>query len=262
MASNSKIQWTDSTWNPWRGCHKVSEGCKNCYMYRGMQRTCYDPKTPTRAKSVFYDPKKKKKNYGPKVFVCSWSDFFIKEADAPTWRNEAWEMIKLRQDLQFIILTKRPERILECLPEDWGKTGYSNVWLGVSVENNKRLYRIDILRQIPAAVKFVSFEPLLEVVDPDLSGIDWVITGGESHRNKKDCRYADLDWFRLIRDKCINEGIPYFHKQNGGYKKDKIDNAYGGRSLDGRLWEQYPFKYYEKFGLYLPDEMRHYRNAS
>lgn len=243
MSIKSEIEWTDDTWNPWRGCHKVSPGCKYCYMYRNMDRTAMDPFTPTRSTSVFYDPIKKLK--GPLVFTCSWSDFFIQEADE--WRPEAWDIIRASQHLSFQILTKRPERILEHLPEDWGD-GWKNVWLGVSVESNKYRYRMDILRDIPAYVRFVSAEPLLEAVNLNLNGFHWVITGGESEASKEKCRPAEPDWFRIIRDKCAQEGVAYFHKQNGGYRKDKIDHAYGGRMLDGQYWDEYPQQLYDRHG--------------
>src|SRR3990167_3278580 len=145
----SKIEWTNDTWNPWHGCTKVSEGCKNCYMYRDKKRYGQDGSKIVRASNkIFVLPRLLK---GPLVFTCSWSDFFIKDADS--WRVEAWEIIKYTPNLTYQILTKRPERIKYNLPPDWP---YKNVWLGVSVENNLHRDRMDILRDIPAKVRFVS----------------------------------------------------------------------------------------------------------
>lgn len=236
MGKNSAIQWTDNTWNPWRGCHKVGDGCKNCYMYRGQRRYGGDPAAVIRAAdATFYAPLKWT---GPAlVFVCSWSDFFIEEADP--WRTEAWDVIRQSPHLTFQIPSKRPENIADRLPSDWG-AGWPNVWLGVSVESDRYYRRLDILETIPAALRFVSAEPLLGPLDlrPYLAGgrWHWVITGGES--DPKDPRPADPAWFRDIRDQCLTAGIPYFHKQNGG--RHQIGDAWGGRVLDGQTWAQRP----------------------
>src|SRR5688500_2786405 len=124
----TKIQWTDATVNFWTGCTKVSDGCKFCYMYRDKERLRKDPKTVLRTSDeIFYKALKWKD--AKRIFTCSWSDFFIKDADE--WRKDAWDVIRKTQHHQWQILTKRPERIKECLPEDWGG-GWDNVWLGVS----------------------------------------------------------------------------------------------------------------------------------
>jgi protein gp37 len=151
---------------------------------------------------------------GPLVFVCSWSDFFVAEADS--WRNEAWEIIKNTPELTFQILTKRPERIAECLPDDW-EIGYPNVWLGVTAENQALFYsRVKILSKIPAEVRFVSIEPMLEPVSLQvfmLDVIDWVIAGGESGPNP---RKMEVDWARKLRDECSLASVPFFFKQMTG----------------------------------------------
>lgn len=169
MADNSQIQWTNATWNPWHGCHKVSDGCKFCYMFRDKERHGQAPNVVLRSKSTFNDPLKWRE---PKrVFTCSWSDFFIAEADE--WRAEAWEIIKKTSHLTYQILTKRPENIVDRLPDDWGR-GYENVWLGVSVENqNAAFERIPILLDLPAKIKFLSLEPLLEPIDLTPFIFDW-----------------------------------------------------------------------------------------
>jgi protein gp37 len=147
----------------------------------------------------------------PLVFVPSWSDFFHNEADP--WRDEAWKMIRETPALTYQILTKRPGRILHYLPEDWGD-GYPNVWMGVSVENKEWLRRIEVLRRVPAVVRFVSFEPLLENLGPvDLSGIHWAIIGGESGPQR---RPMDLRWMLLLYEHCKAQGVPVFIKQDSG----------------------------------------------
>ena len=220
----SKIEWTNDTWNPWHGCKKISPGCKNCYMYRDKKRWGQDGSVIKRAsRQTFNAPKKMN---GPLVFTCSWSDFFIEQAD--TWRDDAWKIIKETPHLTYQILTKRPELIKDRLPEDW-ENGYENVWLGVSVESDDYLYRINALEEIPCVLRFVSAEPLLgplcclEMYTPN---IGWVISGGESG---PDFREAKQEWFMDIANICRRNRIPYFHKQNGGNKK--IDNAWGGKEI-------------------------------
>jgi protein gp37 len=158
MGKDSSIQWTNATWNPWHGCRKVSAGCKFCYMYRDKERYGQDPTTVLKSKTNFRAPLSWPQETRL-VFTCSWSDWFIEEADS--WRAEAWDIIKRTPWFTYQILTKRPERILECLPADWG-AGYANVWLGVSVEDQAAAdKRIPILLQVPAAIRFLSCEPLL-----------------------------------------------------------------------------------------------------
>ena len=231
MGLKTSIQWTDSTHNFWMGCLKVSPGCKQCYMYRDMERYGRDPKVVIRTKG-FDKPLNWKEPQ--KVFVNSWSDFFIEQADE--WIDDAWEIIRRTPHLTYQILTKRPENIKDRLPDDW-ETGWPHVWLGVSVESKKYLWRIEALDPIPAVVKFVSYEPALEYVDFSTYApiLDWLIAGGESGYNP---RWADIDWFRQVRDDCLKSGIPYFLKQLGGLKK--VDGAWGGRLLDGRTWDEFP----------------------
>lgn len=230
MAEQSKIQWTEATWNPWHGCKKVSEGCKYCYMYRDKERYKQDPVTVLRSKGNFNAPLKWKE---PKlIFTCSWSDWFIDEADA--WRPEAWEIIKATPWHTYQILTKRPERIKRCLPEDWGRFGYKNVWLGVSVENQKATSRLKILKEIPAAVRFASIEPILELIDFNYTNkeINWVIVGGESGNDTGKYRYRKctkgmISWIAL---QCHEQGIPLFIKQLGTYlsKQLNLKDRHGG----------------------------------
>ena len=149
------------------------------------------------------------------VFTCSLSDFFIEEADA--WRSEAWDLIRQTPFLTYQMLTKRPERILSCLPADWG-SGYPNVWLGVSVENRRWLHRVDPLAQVPAVVHFASFEPLLgDLGDlrPWLPHLQWAIVGGESGPQR---RPRELAWLLSIVQQCQAAGVPCFVKQDWAFR--------------------------------------------
>lgn len=169
MGFESKIEWTRHTWNPFQGCRKISEGCANCYMYADKRRYGQDPAKVIRSKdATFRKPliwHREVTSETPLadrlVFTASWSDWFIEENDAH--RAEAWEIIRQTPGLVYQILTKRADRIAECLPDDWGN-GFPNVWLGTTVENNKNLERVAELLKNPAALHFLSCEPLLEHV--------------------------------------------------------------------------------------------------
>ena len=239
MGDYSQIEWTEGTWNPWRGCTKVSPGCASCYMFTGQLRWRRDPTQVVRASdSTFNAPLSWTRRGFPRlVFTCSWSDWFHPEADG--WRDEAWAVVRESPEIVFQILTKRPELIRDRLPADWGR-GYPNVWLGVSVENPRFTWRLDILLSTPAAVHFVSAEPLLRPVDlrPWLrvrEGLDWVIVGGESGgRPGHEPRQMLPDWVRQIRDACRATSTPLFFKQWGG-------RFPGGQALlDGREWREMP----------------------
>ncbi|PTL55777.1 DUF5131 family protein [Paraconexibacter algicola] len=252
MGESSAIEWTTATWNPWRGCDKVSPGCAHCYMFTDQRRYGNDPSVVVRAAdATFYAPLRKRSwldlPAGSMVFTCSWSDWFHPDADP--WRNEAWEVIRQRPDLTFQVLTKRPERIAEHLPWDWKLDGvpYPNVWLGVTIENRRFNHRADVLREIPAAVRFISAEPLLGHLradamlwnreaqryeprwydgytgpDLNLDGIDWLIAGGESGARH---RPMDLAWVRDLRDACADAGTAFFLKQLGGPANRKRGGA-------------------------------------
>ena len=234
MARNSGIEWTDHTWNPWRGCRKVSAGCRNCYMFREQKRYGRDPSTVVRAaRQTFTAPLRWSEP--ARVFTCSWSDFFIQDADP--WRAEAWDIIRRTPHLTYQILTKRPQNIPARLPHDWGD-GWPNVWLGVSAENNLVVTdRLNALASIPAVVRFVSAEPLLSPVrlSPWLDRIHWVIAGGE---NGPGARAPEPNWFRYLRNQCRDADVPFFFKQWGGTKR--LNGTWGGRILDGRTWDEMP----------------------
>jgi protein gp37 len=240
MAQKSEIQWTNATWNPWHGCHKVSDGCKFCYMFRDKERYGQEPNVVLRSKSTFNDPLKWKE---PKlVFTCSWSDWFIEEADE--WRDEAWHIIKSTPHLTYQILTKRPENIKDRLPADWGK-GYPNVWMGVSIENERNKNRLLTLHEnkpSDAVFKtFVSYEPALEHVEfhndglmlsYEFEGLDWLIVGGESGNENGKYKYrpCELNWIRSIVGQCKDAKVPVFVKQMGTYlaKEMKLKDSHGG----------------------------------
>jgi protein gp37 len=227
MGDETGIGWTNKTWNPWQGCAKVSPACANCYMYRDKKRYGQDPTTVVRsARATFRKPLSKKWSEPGLVFTCSWSDFF--HAGADPWREDAWRIIEQTPHLTYQILTKRPERILGRLPSGWP---LDNVWLGVTVETADYLERIHYLAEVSPCVAFVSMEPLLGPVDltGHLDMLDWVIVGGESGAGS---RPMDPDWVRLIRDQCVEAGVPFFFKQWGAQQK--------GHELDGQHWEQFP----------------------
>jgi len=247
MGKTTGIEWADATWNPWIGCTKVSAGCMNCYMFREQRRFGHDPTVLRRSKTTFYDPLKWKRPR--RVFVCSWSDFF--HPDVPyDWRRDAWDVIRHRRHI-YMILTKRPENIWAMLPSDWD-VGWPHVWLGVTAEDQAAYeQRVPILARIPATVRFVSAEPLLGPLGllfnctvQDISGarhgplaslIHWVIVGGESGPA---ARPMHGDWLRSIRNQCLEADVPFFFKQWGGNRR--IDGAWGGRLLDGRVWDEVP----------------------
>jgi protein gp37 len=236
VGEKTGISWTDATWNCWQGCHKVSAGCKNCYMFSEKKRYGQEPNVVFRsAPSTFRAPLKWAKNrekyaHIQRVFVCSWSDFFIEEADP--WRLEAWEIMRRTPELTYQICTKRSERIRECLPPDW-HDGLPNVWMGTTVENCEAKARIEILKKIPARLRFLSCEPLLEELgELNLEGIGWVITGGESGAQ---ARPMDPMWAVKIHEQCAYWGVPYFHKQNGEFCYQSARDW--GKAFDGEYTE-------------------------
>jgi protein gp37 len=169
-----------------------------------------------------------------KIFTCSWSDFFIAEADP--WREEAWEIIRRTPYLTYQILTKRPENVLSRLPKRW-LFDFNHVWLGVSVESQAQAHRMAWLSEFGLRVKFVSYEPALGPIDiwPHAQHIHWLISGGESGPN---ARPSDLQWFLDVRDQCKELGVAFFHKQNGGTVK--TDGSWGGCELAGEIHREFP----------------------
>ncbi|HEV2971094.1 MAG TPA: phage Gp37/Gp68 family protein [Pirellulales bacterium] len=239
MSANSKIEWTEATWNPVRGCKKISPGCTHCYAatfaerFRGVKGHPYEQGFDLRlVPEKLAEPLKWRK---PKtIFVNSMSDLF--QAGVPDTYVELVVRVMQWADWHtYQVLTKRAERLRDFLrtqPEDVAAADH--IWWGVSVEDRKYgLPRIDALRDAPAAVRFLSIEPLLEDLgDLDLTGIHWVIVGGESGAG---ARPMDESWVVRIQEQCQAAGIPFFFKQWGGVQKSKT-----GRLLNGRTFDEMP----------------------
>lgn len=234
MATNSPIEWTDATWNPVTGCDKISPGCKHCYAER-MANRLYAARNPsyTNGFELTLQPRmltrplewKKSKN----IFVNSMSDLFHKDVPLE-YILQVFQVMNEADWHQYQMLTKRSERVREFSPRlQWAP----HIWMGVSVESEKYLGRIDDLRATGAAVKFLSLEPLLGPLhNMDLTGIDWAIVGGESGPG---ARPVDPAWVTDIRDQCLDAGVAFFFKQWGGVQKKKA-----GRELEGRTWDEKP----------------------
>lgn len=240
MAENSNIEWTDHTWNIAVGCDKVDADCKFCYMYRqSLNGTRYKPNQVTRTKTVFNLPNKIKEP--SKIFTSSLTDFFHEEIDS--FRSEAWDIIRNNPQHTFQILTKRPERIIDHLPEDWGG-GWKNVWLGTSIGSSKSIHRMVELSTIEAKIKFLSIEPLHEEVNLKeglfyflgemfyvLPAFSWVIIGGESGNENGQYRYrpCKLEWIEKVISDCKSAGVPVFVKQLGTHlsKELKLKDRHG-----------------------------------
>jgi len=234
MAGASRIEWTDATWNPVTGCTKISPGCKNCYAHRMAHRlhAMGQPRYRNNFDVTLHPDllEQPLRWVQPrKIFVNSMSDLF--HPDVPEdFIKTAFDVMGQAYWHTFQILTKRSDRLFELAGQ---LTWHDNVWMGVSVENKDYTYRIDHLRKVPAAVRFLSVEPLLGPIPKlPLQGIDWVIVGGESGPR---CRKIDPQWVRQIRDRCIALGVPFFFKQWGGTRKKS-----SGRELDGRTWDEMP----------------------
>ncbi len=232
--STSKIEWTETTWNPVTGCTKVSPGCKHCYAEKMAYRlqAMNSPNYKNGFDLICHPhqlnaPLKWKKS--KVVFVNSMSDLFHADVPLPFIKQVFGTMFSASQH-QFQVLTKRAERLAELNNAlAWSK----NIWMGVSVENADYTHRIDMLRGTGAAVKFLSIEPLLgPIPDMDLTGIDWMIVGGESGPG---ARPIEEEWVLDIKKQCVAENIPFFFKQWGGVNKKKT-----GRLLKGKLWDQMP----------------------
>lgn len=272
MADNTKVEWADASWSPVTGCTPISEGCQNCYAKRMARRLAgrYGyPEQPNHFDVTLHgdrleQPLKWKKPRA--IFVCSMSDLFHEDIE---WIDiaDVWDVMSRAKQHIFMVLTKRPRRMNEFLWDFWLQSDYycgsgsipSNIWLGVTAENQKRAdERIPLLLQIPATTKFVSIEPCLSPIDlcnisldswtrynalegcgvtsrgvggqsyPNVHGnkLDWVVVGTETGPG---ARSMHLNWARRVRDQCVEFGTPFFYKRGET-----------GRLLDGRLWEQYP----------------------
>lgn len=205
-------------WNPWHGCHKLSEGCRHCYVYRQDANHAKDSNEVTKT-SAFNLPVRRSRDgrfkiaAGEHIYTCFTSDFLVEEADA--WRAEAWAMMRLRHDLRFFFITKRIDRLAEVLPADWGD-GYENVAVGCTVENQAMAdYRLPIFAAAPLQHKLIICAPLLEPLDitPYLSpDIKEVSAGGESGNEARVC---DFEWVLSIQRQCVEAGIAFSYHQTG-----------------------------------------------
>jgi protein gp37 len=241
VSEHSKIEWTEATWNPVRGCVKVSPGCKHCYAetfaerFRGVRGHPYENGfTPRLVPGKLLEPLKWA---APKtVFVNSMSDLF--QDAVPDEYIAAVATIMMRANWHtYQVLTKRAERLRDLLATDLRPAAKAeHIWWGVSVEDRKHgVPRIEILRRAPAGVRFLSVEPLLEDLgDINLAGIHWVIVGGESGAG---ARPMKREWVTSIQERCASVGIPLFFKQWGGVQKGKF-----GRLLNGRTYDDMPVR--------------------
>lgn len=241
MAEKTLIAWTDHTFNIVWGCVKVSPGCKHCYAEALATRrggNYWGPKTSRRILSenhwkqpMAWNRHAEKAGVVRRVFCGSMCDVFEAHEQTNAQRQRLWDIIRQTPWVDWQLLTKRPENIWQFLPADWGD-GWDNVWLGTSIEHMDYAWRLQELMSIPAAVRFVSYEPALGPLDElDIDGLDWVIFGGESGPKYRE---ADLDWARAMRDKCVALKIPYFFKQSAARYTER------GTELDGETIKQYP----------------------
>jgi protein gp37 len=234
MADRSTIEWTEATWNPVTGCSKVSPGCAHCYAetfserWRGVAGHAYEQGFDLRLRPERLEVPLRWRR--PRViFVNSMSDLFH-EAIPDDYIADVFDVMARADWHVFQILTKREDRLAALAPKlPWAP----HVWMGVSIENRRFVRRADRLREVPAAVRFISAEPLLGPLDGlELDGIDWLIAGGESGPRHRPVR---AEWLRDLRDRCNADGVAFFFKQWGGIRPKA-----GGRELDGRAWDQMP----------------------
>jgi len=248
MSDKTGIEWTDATWNPTTGCDRVSPGCDNCYALelagrlKLMGSAAYqndgDPRTSGPGFKLTLHPDRLDQplrwQRPRRIFVNSMSDLFHPDVPAD-FVADVFSVMREASQHQFQVLTKRPQRmkgLVSAMYAGWDEV-VSNVWLGTSIESDGYAFRARHLAETPAAVRFLSLEPLLGPLPSlDLTGIDWVIVGGESGPNH---RPIEAEWVRDIRDRCVAAGVAFFFKQWGG----RTPKA-GGRTLDDRTWDAMP----------------------
>lgn len=274
MAKDSKIEWTHHTFNPWWGCTKVSPGCKHCYAESWARRVgieVWGARAPRRELSDGYwrqplawNAKAERRSERHRVFCASMADVFEDRGDVDALRARLWPLIEATRNLDWLLLTKRPQNILRLAP--WGSRWPTNVWVGCTAENQRWAdKRLPELLRVPAAVRFVSAEPLLGPLD--LSSwlgsrrISWVIAGGESGHK---ARPMNPEWARALRDQCDAAGVPFLFKQWGNWRPIEPESPNGrasrtlflsngdrvtvanlgkkraGRDLDGTTWDNVP----------------------
>lgn len=243
MSAKTIIAWTDHTFNIAWGCQKVSPGCAHCYAEGLADRYGHDVWGPGKPRRTFgdrhwseplrWDREAGRAGVRRRVFCSSMCDNFEEHPTVAAELARLWPLVRRTPNLEWQLLTKRAERVADCLPSDWGPHGYPNVWLGVSIEDARYAGRADFLRAVPAAVRFVSYEPALGPLAGalDLTGIGWVIYGGESGPRY---RPEDKQWARDMRDACRARGVAFFHKQSAAAVTER------GIELDGEVVREYP----------------------
>ena len=248
MGEHTGIAWTDATFNIAWGCMKVSPGCHNCYADNASHRFGFDVFGPakTTARRTFgaqhwreplvWNRKAARAGVRRRVFCSSMCDVFEDHPTIDAERAKLWPLIRATPMLDWQLLTKRPERMAANLPWDAYGDPWPNVWLGTSIESQDYLTRARILATIPAAIRFISAEPLLGPIDFDsvLSSIDWLIVGGESQPG---CRPMDPDWAREIVASCAVANVPVFLKQLGGHPDAR---AHAKATIDGERYVEMP----------------------
>jgi protein gp37 len=272
MGKNSKIEWTDHTFNPWWGCTKVSEACKNCYAEAWSKRVgqkVWGPKADRRffgekhwLEPIKWNADARTDHRRRRVFCASMADVFEDRRELDPWRHKLWDLIEITPHLDWLLLTKRPELVTKSVR--WEVNWPTNVWLGTTIEDQESaVSRLPHLSRVPAAVRFISAEPLLGPLDIRSwleTTIDWVITGGESGPK---ARPSSPSWFRELLNQCVAADVPFHFKQWGdwgpGHKLDhqnrdaasarKVDDGTvmlrvgkkaAGRMLDGEMWDGMP----------------------
>jgi protein gp37 len=266
MGENSKIEWTDHTFNPWVGCTKVSLGCDHCYAESwskrsGLVKWGNNPRRRTSEHNWRMPIKwnerarafRREHGHRPRVFCASLADVFDNQAE-PSWREDLFALIRECRRLDWLLLTKRPQNVSKMLPPDWD-AGYRNVWLGITAEDQKHFdQRWPRLQSIPAAIKFISYEPAIGSLRLPKHGPfpDWVISGGESGGG---ARPLEAEWVRDIIADCQRKGVALFHKQWGKYQNNPLvaeesmslqdassfdSYGKGGGLVDGKLVREFP----------------------
>jgi protein gp37 len=256
VASNSSIEWTTHTFNPWWGCTKVSPACDNCYAEAISRRfgfSIWGPESSIRTLSeehwqepLKWNAQAAKRSHRARVFCASMADIFEGQKEQAPLRERVWRLIEQTPHLDWLLLTKRPAKASRLVP--WGNSWPENVWLGTTAEN--QLWadkRIPALLDAPAKVRFISAEPLLGPINiarylRGKSSIDWVIAGGESGSG---ARPTDPDWIRGLRDQCERAERAFFFKQWGTWGPSpagliRLSKKRSGRKLDGREWDEFP----------------------
>lgn len=258
MAENSKIEWTEHTFNPWWGCTKVSPACDNCYAEAWAKRTghsVWGAKADRRLLSdshwknpIRWNEISRQTGIRARVFCASMADVFEWKTGLSSLRDRLWSLIEQTPDLDWLLLTKRPHLVGRLTP--WTDQWPENVWLGTTVETQKFAEkRMHHLLSIPAKVRFLSCEPLLGPIDLSkwIAEVHWIIAGGESGPG---ARQSHPDWFRSLRDQCTNADVGFHFKQWGDWFpiEDSPENVQferrgkkrSGRRLDGRTWDGLP----------------------